>query len=340
MSRFRRQRAAGYRVMDLLPLKSFADLIIVIFLVVFTAEGWRSGFVQMAGSMAGLMLAVIAANAFHLKAAGLVSVVVPVTAPYAGILVYLVIAVGTMVTVAVLLTTLLRSFLLRFAGTKLDALAGSLVSFGNGLIIVTIVLLLAEKVPFTGPVRTQLTSSRIAGGLTAFARSNFPDIAESLTSTASGAVRFLTVRPGSAERITLNVNPENWDLIPDEQAESEMLLRVNEIRAARGAAPLKADEPLRQIARFRSHDMFVNRYFSHYDDNGREVSDYLDAEKIPYRFVGENLAYAPDIGSALEGLLKSDTHRANMLDRKYTRTGIGVIDSPRDGKIITQIFVD
>jgi uncharacterized protein YkwD len=52
------------------------------------------------------------------------------------------------------------------------------------------------------------------------------------------------------------------------------------------------------------------------------------------------LALAPTLATAHTGLMNSEGHRANILEPKFKRVGIGVIDNGVYGKMFVQVFTD
>jgi uncharacterized protein YkwD len=43
-----------------------------------------------------------------------------------------------------------------------------------------------------------------------------------------------------------------------------------------------------------------------------------------WRVLGENVGYGGSVASVCDAFLKSATHRANVLDRRFTLVGVGV----------------
>lgn len=119
-----------------------------------------------------------------------------------------------------------------------------------------------------------------------------------------------------------------------------MLELLNEERIARGLQPLQADTALRTVARSHAADMFSRGYFSHVSPEGASAADRIRAAHIPFRAAGENLALAPTLAIAHEGLMESPGHRANILHLRFGRVGIGVLQSEEHGLMITQNFRD
>lgn len=129
-----------------------------------------------------------------------------------------------------------------------------------------------------------------------------------------------------------------FTLRPD--LETEMLQLVNKERAAVGLLPLNADSSLIHTARKHSADMFLRRYFSHNTPEGYSPFDRLHTAKVNYLYAGENLAFAATLIKAHNGLMLSPGHRANILNKNYHKAGIGILEIPMQGLLITQEFKD
>ena len=119
-----------------------------------------------------------------------------------------------------------------------------------------------------------------------------------------------------------------------------MLELLNRERMANGLQPLVMDDAIRQVARANSVNMFQQGYFAHVDPNGVSPFDRLRNGGISFRTAGENLALAPTVDVAHDGLMNSPGHRANILNPSFHRVGIGVADGGMHGKMFTQNFAD
>lgn len=79
-------------------------------------------------------------------------------------------------------------------------------------------------------------------------------------------------------------------------------------------------------------------YFSHDTPDGRTPWDFVHAEGYQFRSAAENLAAGQRTVEALaQGWLRSAPHRANIRNRAFSETGIGVANGP-DGPVIVQLF--
>jgi len=121
--------------------------------------------------------------------------------------------------------------------------------------------------------------------------------------------------------------------------EMEMLSLVNTARKANGLPALTMDKDLLKLARLKSKDMVNLNYFSHTSPTYGSPFQMLNDFGIKYRTAGENLAGNSSVSTAHTSLMNSPGHRANILNSSFTIVGIGVVNSPRYGKIITQLFV-
>lgn len=120
--------------------------------------------------------------------------------------------------------------------------------------------------------------------------------------------------------------------------EQQMLQLVNQERARYGLAPLKVSMELVKVARLKAKDMVEKDYFSHTSPTYGGPFEMMRQFGITYRYGGENLAGAPAVEIAHKNLMNSPGHRANILNANFKEIGIGVVPSPRYGKIFVQMF--
>ena len=155
------------------------------------------------------------------------------------------------------------------------------------------------------------------------------------------SMNFLTVKPKSGETIDLGVKVPQSDLKPDTESELIMFNSVNKERTSRGIPALKLDTNLTILARDYATEMFVHGFFSHTSSvDGTSPADRADRHHIEYTIIGENLAFAPDVYLAHQGLMNSEGHRRNILSTDYNKVGIGVIDGGPFGRMFVQEFSD
>lgn len=155
------------------------------------------------------------------------------------------------------------------------------------------------------------------------------------------SMNFLTVKPKSGETIDLGVKVAASNLHTDTESEQIMLNSVNKERTSRGIPALNMDTNLTILARDYATEMFVNGFFSHTSSvDSTTPADRAERHHIEYSVIGENLAFAPDVYLAHQGLMNSEGHRRNILSLEYSKVGIGVIDGGPFGRMFVQEFSD
>ena len=82
--------------------------------------------------------------------------------------------------------------------------------------------------------------------------------------------------------------------------------------------------------------MYRDGFFAHGSPRSGNVATRVEGAGIAYRVLGENLALAPTLPGAHEGLMNSPGHRANILG-SYSSVGIGAVRGPL-GLVIVQVF--
>ena len=109
-----------------------------------------------------------------------------------------------------------------------------------------------------------------------------------------------------------------------------MFDRHNAERASNGLGLLQIDAALVGIARSRANDMAANNYFAHTSPTGVTAFTLLSQAGYSYSMAGENIARnnypgSQTVATAMSGFMNSPGHRANILDGRYTRVGIGAV---------------
>jgi uncharacterized protein YkwD len=127
--------------------------------------------------------------------------------------------------------------------------------------------------------------------------------------------------------------------------EQRLLEAMNAQRAAAGVPPLLASPTLTQAARSRSQDMAINGYFAHIGPHGQSWYTALAAVGWTMSGGGENLAkVAGDeptaVAVAVDRLMASPTHRANIVSQAFRLVGIGAVVDAAGSTIFTTIFTD
>ena len=116
----------------------------------------------------------------------------------------------------------------------------------------------------------------------------------------------------------------------------QVLVLVNQERAAAGCRPLAADSRLAAVAAAHSADMRDRGFFDHVNLAGLSPFDRAEAAGVSAR--AENIARGQgDAAGVVDSWMDSPGHRSNILDCSLTRLGVGTADGG-GGPWWTQLF--
>ena len=112
----------------------------------------------------------------------------------------------------------------------------------------------------------------------------------------------------------------------------KMIELTNESRKKSGLLPLKVNSKLTAAAEAKVNDMFEFQYFDHNSPSGVTPWYWIKSAGYNYLYAGENLAidFVTAEGTHL-ALMRSITHRDNILKPNYTEVGIAVKKGIFDG---------
>ena len=114
-------------------------------------------------------------------------------------------------------------------------------------------------------------------------------------------------------------------------AKSATLCLLNNERAANGLAPLASQSQLESAATGYSQAMVQQHFFSHTSPSGGTLKDRLSAyiTGVTTWDIGENLAWGEGSyatpASVVGGWMRSQGHRANILNTTFREIGIGIV---------------
>lgn len=220
-------------------------------------------------------------------------------------------------------------------------LTGALLSLVYGLVTIFVMFSIFMSLTLPGFMTAQLEGSRFGSFIKSDplkVNGRFEEVFGELLKTALNDFSFLTIKTGTEEKVDLGFKA--LEVTEDAQAEEKMLVMVNNERTMRGLNSLTMNEEARRAARDYGKYLFKNGIFSHTDLEGKGPADRLKNYDITFTMAGENLAYAPGLEEAHQGLMDSKGHRENILHPFFSRVGIGVIDGGSYGMIFVQEFLD
>lgn len=121
--------------------------------------------------------------------------------------------------------------------------------------------------------------------------------------------------------------------------EKEVFNLINAQRTKNGLSALMIDDEVQNVARIKAQDMVNNNYFSHTSPTYGSPFDMLKSFGVSYKSAGENIAGNSSNSGAVNAWMNSEGHKANILSNNYNYTGIGVVSSPKYGKMYVQMFI-
>ena len=121
--------------------------------------------------------------------------------------------------------------------------------------------------------------------------------------------------------------------------EKEVFDLINKQRANNGLSALKVDAEVQRVARIKAQDMVTNNYFAHESPTYGTPFNMLKSFKISYNTAGENIAGNSSNQGAVTAWMNSSGHKANILNKSFNYTGIGVVSGSKYGKIYVQMFI-
>jgi uncharacterized protein YkwD len=166
------------------------------------------------------------------------------------------------------------------------------------------------------------------------------------------------VQDGPSAWLAREARPETFDAA---LLEREIVRLTNRLRRQQGRPALRGNAALTKTARSHSLEMARLDYFSHRSPTPerRSAQDRLAKSGLGFRVLAENIAKEPRVArfwsdgrlewftwgdvaaNAVRHWCESPGHRANLLRRDVTETGVGAARSTRDGRpyvYLTQDF--
>ena len=222
--------------------------------------------------------------------------------------------------------------------TRWNKWLGFIPSFGSGVIFASFFLTLIISLPVRGSLKSDVLAGKLSGSLVRQTQGVERDLKKIFGEAVNETMTFFTVAPQSQERVDLHFTQNEFSVsTADEQT---MLMLVNHERQQQGLRLLDLNTGLQELARSHAKDMFERGYFSHYTPEGKSPFDRMEKSGMSYQAAGENLALAPNVTLAHQGLMNSPGHRANILSKDFAKIGIGAIDGGIYGVMFVQEFTD
>ncbi|MBQ6833879.1 MAG: hypothetical protein IJO55_05620 [Lachnospiraceae bacterium] len=114
---------------------------------------------------------------------------------------------------------------------------------------------------------------------------------------------------------------------------------VNQERAKAGLTPLTMVEETNTAAGIRAKEIYNK--FAHERPDGSKYRTVLDQCNVSYSYCGENVAYgyrSPD--AVMDGWMNSEGHKANILNERFTKIGVGHYKGSNGYDYWSQLFTN
>ena len=142
--------------------------------------------------------------------------------------------------------------------------------------------------------------------------------------------------PGGSSSSGSSGSSQISTMTSDEKAVFEL---INKQRKANGLSELKVDSEVQRVAKIKAQDMVNSNYFSHNSPTYGSPFEMLQKFKVTYKTAGENIAGNSSNSDVVNAWMNSSGHKANILNSSFNYTGIGVVNSPKYGKVYVQMFI-
>jgi uncharacterized protein YkwD len=153
-------------------------------------------------------------------------------------------------------------------------------------------------------------------------------------------LNFYTVPANADSEVVTELGFSTTDVKVSASSEEALLGLINHERAGKHLPLLTMNEKARLVARNYAVKMLAGGYFSHVDLQGNTPYIRLREGGVVFDAAGENLASAPTVQLAHQGLMNSKGHRDNILSPYFRTVGLGVVDAGVYGVMVVEDFTD
>lgn len=132
--------------------------------------------------------------------------------------------------------------------------------------------------------------------------------------------------------------PENKPESDKELTFAEQVVElVNQERTKAGLNAVTLDQNIASAALVRAKE--IETSFSHTRPNGSKFSTALTEQGVTFKGAGENIAWGQKSPEAvMQAWMNSEGHRANILNKNFTKIGVGYYQNAARRNFWTQLF--
>lgn len=322
---------------------NWIDWVLILASVFFMVEGYTSGFIASMFDIASFLFSFIAALKFYTFFGNIGVTLLHMQQSIAHAIAFVAVAVFVEMVLRFIqerITHEIRknTFLIASGISQANHVLGIIPGLFSGLILFAFLLTSLIVLPISAQVKDSINTS-IIGNVLVDKTQNFEgNLSLLFGNKGTNLLTFYTVEPEVSTSVPLDFTITTSTT--DKKAEDTMLTVINQERKKVGLNPLVTDDKLQALAITHAQDMLSRGYFSHNTPEGKTPFDRMNDASIVYQYAGENLALSANVGTAMQGLMQSPGHRANILSPNFKKIGIGVIDTNGNGEMFGQEFTD
>jgi uncharacterized protein YkwD len=312
------------------------DVFLIIIILLSVWSGYQKGFIVQTFDLVTWLGSLLAGLFFYKYIAVIIEKLFPSLGVWIVPVSFIITIIIARVIISLIVTYLLRATPKTVHHHGVNKILGIIPGTINGVVWATIISALLLALPLSDGLSERTRESRIADRLADHVEWIDEKLSPVFDEAINKTINKLTVNPGSHKSVKLSYTVPNPKVRED--LEAKMLVLINEERKKQELNPLTADPELTIVARNHSRDMFARGYFSHVTPEGKSPFDRINNAGVKFLTAGENLALAQTLSLAHKGLMNSPGHRANILEPKFGRVGIGILDGGVYGFMVTQNF--
>lgn len=145
--------------------------------------------------------------------------------------------------------------------------------------------------------------------------------------------------PDAPETPELPDVPEQAPDVSNPSFAMQVIDLVNQERAKEGLPALQYDASIEKAALVRAKETETS--FSHTRPNGSAFHTALTENGVSFRGAGENIAWGQKTPEeVMNGWMNSPGHRANIMDKNFTKIGVGYYQNANGVNYWTQLFTN
>lgn len=162
---------------------------------------------------------------------------------------------------------------------------------------------------------------------------------EIMTTTQNGpeVAALFEVVAGRESAAPVPIRPRPTPLaqppVTPEGMRARLIELVNDERGREGVLPVGEDSVLNGVAQKYAEEMLRNRLVAHVSAESGDLADRARAVGIDFVKISENVAVNENVDVIHADLMRSPSHRRNILDGQVDRIGVGVAIDPEGGHV-------